>query len=77
MKTDGYFFSLLYTYVCSVMKLYCPGIFGKPGFDVWAPQNPQNMKKNYIGFKLKKFLEYCFLILRVHRYGSEDSWKAI
>ena len=78
-KTVGYFFPLLY--ICLLCdEVLLPWNFRSPGFDIRAPQDPPNMKKvlfvSYFGFKLKKFLSYCFLVSHVHRYGWEDSWKA-
>ena len=79
-KTVSYFFPLLY--ICLLCdEVLLPWNFRSPGFDIRAPQDPPNMKKilifSYFGFKLKYFLSDCFLISHVHRYGWEDSWKAI
>ena len=63
----------------SVMRSYCPEIFIHLGSMAGPPQDPQIWKKciflSY--FKLKKFLSDCFLNWHVHKYGWEDSWKAI
>ena len=66
---NGVFFPC-YTYICSVMRSYCPEIFVHLGSTKGPPPPPRGPPKyekkffffSYFGFKLKNFLSDCFLI---------------